>query len=72
MKDVFEIQDDITGAIRDALGAVLGVVDGAPNVQRAIYPETYELLLRGRYFMNRPPEGIAKGFALPKSGRTRD
>ncbi|HET7374831.1 MAG TPA: protein kinase [Gemmatimonadaceae bacterium] len=71
MKDVFEIQDDITAAIRDALGTVLGVVDGAPNVQRAIDPETYELLLRGRYFMNRPPEGIAKGSALLKEAAER-
>jgi len=50
---------------------VLGVVDGAPNVQRAIDPETYELLLRGRYFMNRPPEGIAKGSALLKEAAER-
>ena len=71
MKDVFEIQDDITGAIRDALGGVLGVIDRAPNVQRAIDPETYELFLRGRYFMNRPPEGIAKGFALLKEAAER-
>jgi serine/threonine-protein kinase len=71
IKDVFEIQDDITAAIRDALAAVLGVVDAAPNVQRAIDPATYELFLRGRYFMNRPPEGIAKGFALLREAAER-
>ena len=71
MKDVFEIQDDITAAIRHALGAVLGVSDGATNVGRAIDPETYELFLRGRYFMSRPPEGIAKAFALLQQASER-
>jgi serine/threonine-protein kinase len=71
LKDVFEIQDDITTAIRDALGAILGVLDGASTVQRAIDPETYEVFLRGRYFMNRPPEGIAKSFPLLKEAAER-
>ena len=65
MTDIFDIQDDITTSIHDALRAqLLGADSAAPQGLRNIDPETYELFLRGRYFLNRPPEGMQKGMDL--------
>jgi serine/threonine-protein kinase len=62
LTDVFEVQDEITAAIRDALSEkLLGLGSATPKPRTAIDPETFELLLRGRFFMARRAEGIQKG-----------
>jgi serine/threonine-protein kinase len=62
MKDVFEVQDEITAAIRDALSAtLLGLGPAQPVVKSAINSEAYELFLRGRHFIAKRAEGMQKG-----------
>ena len=62
MKDVFEVQDEITAAIRDALSEkLLGLGLAQPQARPTIDPETYELFLRGRHFVAMRAEGMQKG-----------
>jgi serine/threonine-protein kinase len=65
MQDVFEVQDEITAAIRDALSEkLLGIGIVRPQAKPAIDPETYELFLRGRFFVAKRAEGMQKGMEL--------
>ncbi len=65
MKDVFEVQDEITAAIRDALSEkLLGLGLAESQAKPAIDAESYELFLRGRFFMAKRPEGMQKGMEL--------
>jgi TolB-like protein/tetratricopeptide (TPR) repeat protein/tRNA A-37 threonylcarbamoyl transferase component Bud32 len=62
MKDVFDVQDDITAAIRDALSArVLGLGQLGRPAEPQIDPETYELFLRGKFLIAKPPDGMKRG-----------
>jgi serine/threonine protein kinase/tetratricopeptide (TPR) repeat protein len=65
MKDVFDVQDEITAAIRDALSAtLLGIGPASAQAKPPIDSETYELFLRGRFFMAKRPVGMQKGMEL--------
>jgi serine/threonine-protein kinase len=72
MRDVFVVQDEITTAIRDALSErLLGL---GPVPQKALQPidsETYELFLRGRFFVAKRAEGMQKGMQLLAEAVTR-
>jgi serine/threonine-protein kinase len=65
MRDVFVVQDEITTAIRDALSErLLGL---GPLPRKSLQPidhETYELFLRGRFFVAKRAEGMQKGMEL--------
>ncbi|MFI5246099.1 MAG: protein kinase, partial [Gemmatimonadales bacterium] len=62
MKDVFDVQDEITAAIRDALSEkLLGLGLARPQARPAIDHDTYELFLRGRYFVAKRAEGMQQG-----------
>ena len=52
LSDVFAVQDEITGAIRDALSErLLGIGVAGPQATPQIDAATYELFLRGRHMM---------------------
>jgi TolB-like protein len=52
MSDVFAMQDEITGAIRDALSErLLGIGVASPQTTPQIDAATYELYLRGRHMI---------------------
>ena len=62
MEDVFSVQDEITGAVRDALSErLLGIGRTQPHTKPAIDPATYELFLRGRFFVAKRAEGMQRG-----------
>ena len=62
MKDVFEIQDEITLAIRDALSEKILGIEKGPRISKALIDaETYELFLRGRFHIAKRAEGMEKG-----------
>jgi serine/threonine-protein kinase len=62
VRDVFEVQDEITSAIRDALGErLLGLGPALAHTPTSIDPETYEAFLRGRYFIAKRAEGMQRG-----------
>ena len=65
MKDIFAVQDEITAAIRDALNErLLGLGRAQPHAERGIDSETYELFLRGRFFVAKRAEGMQRGMEL--------
>jgi serine/threonine-protein kinase len=65
MRDVFVVQDEITTAIQEALSERLLGLGPAPwKPVQAIDPETYELFLRGRFFVAKRAEGMQKGMEL--------
>jgi len=65
MEEVFAVQDEITGAIRDALSAtLLGLGPARPQPKTTIDLETYEIFLRGRFFVAKRAEGMQKGMEL--------
>lgn len=64
LRDVFAVQDEITAAIRDALSEKLAGIGAVPQPKATVDPATYELFLKGRFLVNRAPEGLAKGTAL--------
>jgi serine/threonine-protein kinase len=62
VRDVFDVQDEITAAIRDALSErLLGLGPAQAHTPTSIDPETYESFLRGRYFIAKRAEGMQKG-----------
>ena len=62
MEDVFAVQDEITESIRDALSkTLLGLGSTRAAAKPAIDPETYELFLRGRFFVAKRAEGMQRG-----------
>ena len=62
MEDVFAVQDEITESIRDALSkTLLGLGSARAAAKPAIDPETYELFLRGRFFVAKRAEGMQRG-----------
>ena len=62
VRDVFDVQDEITASIRDALSErLLGLGPAQGHTPTSIDPETYEAFLRGRHFVARRAEGIQKG-----------
>jgi len=57
MKDIFEIQDDISGAIADQLRARIMSDPKEPVLKgHTDNPEAYNLYLKGRYFWNKRTE----------------
>jgi adenylate cyclase len=61
MKDVFDIQDDITRAIVDALQVQLGTAPDAPLVkEQTASAEAYQLYLKGREQFKRRGVGLKK------------
>jgi tetratricopeptide (TPR) repeat protein len=59
------VQDEITTAIRDALSERLLGLGPAPRKSlQPIDPQTYELFLRGRFFVAKRAEGMQKGMQL--------
>jgi adenylate cyclase len=84
LRDVFAVQDEIAGAITDALQVPLAAGPaGRAGVARTANPEAYDLYLRGTWFRNRlTRESIAKaieyydraialdsGYALAHAGK---
>lgn len=62
MEDVFTVQDEITAAVRDALSErLLGIGRAQPQTRPAIDSATYELFLRGRFFVAKRAEGMQRG-----------
>jgi len=56
-KDVFSVQDDITGAIVSALQLTLSPAsDARAHETRAVNPEAHDLYLRGRFLMLKQTE----------------
>jgi adenylate cyclase len=62
MKDIFDVQDEITLAVVEALKVkLLGEKKSAVLKRHTEDPEAYELYLKGRYYYNKhTPEGWAK------------
>jgi len=62
MQDIFEVQDEITLAVVDALKLkLLGAEKQAVLKRHTNNPEAYQLYLRGRFFFyKRTPEGFQK------------
>jgi serine/threonine-protein kinase len=63
MKDIFDVQDEITLAVVEALKVrLLGGAKSAVLKRHTNDPEAYELYLKGRYYYNNKhtPEGWAK------------
>jgi serine/threonine-protein kinase len=62
MKDIFDVQDEITLAVVEALKVkLLGEKKSAVLKHHTADPETYELYLKGRYYYNKyTPEAWAK------------
>jgi serine/threonine-protein kinase len=62
MEDVFSVQDEITGSVRDALSErLLGIGRAQPQARPQIDSATYELFLRGRFFVAKRAEGMQRG-----------
>jgi serine/threonine-protein kinase len=58
---VFAVQDEIARAIATTLRGSLGAAQPAPADRATLDMETYELYLKGRYFLNRAtPEALAQ------------
>lgn len=65
MTDVFAVQDEVTGSIRDELSRhLLGIGEHRAQATPAIDAETYELFLRGRYLIDQRVEGMRAGMEL--------
>ncbi len=65
MEDVFEVQDEITESIRDALSdKLLGLGQATVQPKTDIDPDTYELFLRGRFFVGKRAQGMQRGMEL--------
>lgn len=62
MKDIFDVQDEITLAVVEALKVrLLGEAKSAVLKRHTADPEAYELYLKGRYYYNKhTPEGWVK------------
>jgi serine/threonine-protein kinase len=63
LRDVFAVQDEITAAIRDALSEKLVGIGALPRPKPVVETNVYDLFLRGRFLLNKPPDGIPKGMA---------
>ena len=63
MKDIFDVQDEITLAVVKVLKVKLFAEERAVVLKRSIEnPEAYELFLKGRYYCNKHTiEGLLKG-----------
>jgi serine/threonine-protein kinase len=65
MRDVFAVQDEITGAIRDALGSrLLGIGPSRHQPTPAVDPETYDLYLRGRHLIQQRMGDAERGVTV--------
>jgi tetratricopeptide (TPR) repeat protein len=69
MQDIFEVQDEITLAVVDALKVkLLGAEKKAVLKRHTNNAEAYQLYLRGRYFFyKRTPEGFLKAIECFKN-----
>ncbi|HKP69230.1 MAG TPA: tetratricopeptide repeat protein [Pyrinomonadaceae bacterium] len=74
MQDIFEIQDEITLAVVDALKVKLLAPEKRAMLKRHTNdPEAYQLYLRGRYFFyKRTPEGFIKAIECFEKAIERD
>jgi adenylate cyclase len=71
--DVFAVQDDITTQITTALKVRLESGPPAAGTEDRMQPETYQLMLRGRYYWNqRTPDGFAKAVSAFQEVTRRD
>jgi serine/threonine-protein kinase len=64
LSDVFAVQDEITAAVRDALSEKLAGIGALPRAKPVIDADTYEMFLRARHLINKPPDGLVKGAEL--------
>ncbi len=69
--DVFRLNDEITGRVAEALAQRLG--PGATRLAdlETRSPEVYDLVLRGREYLNRPGEGDLEKYALAQDAFQR-
>jgi serine/threonine-protein kinase len=66
MKDVFAVQDEITGTIRDELAKRLLGIGSVESPAQPIDPETYQMFLRGRHLLVTSIQSLPRGMELLK------
>ena len=73
LRDVFAVQDEISGSIAETLGEQMGIVPGEEEAHGTANLEAYDLYLRGRYlFQKRGAASLRQALALFRSATEKD